>query len=103
MAFEFVNGFHDTANAVATVIYTKALNPMIAIPWSGAKKKKLVKTFLNNNLEKKKNYLDDLLLSGGIKQLQLWSLEITDEKALKSVELFLKFLPVSLLKAMPLY
>ena len=36
VAFEFVNGFHDTANAVATVIYTKALNPMIAVPWSGA-------------------------------------------------------------------
>ncbi len=36
VAFEFVNGFHDTANAVATVIYTKALKPMIAVPWSGA-------------------------------------------------------------------
>ncbi len=35
VAFEFVNGFHDTANAVATVIYTKALKPMIAVPWSG--------------------------------------------------------------------
>src|SRR5450432_2935261 len=35
VAFEFVNGFHDTANAVATVIYTKALPPMIAVPWSG--------------------------------------------------------------------
>jgi inorganic phosphate transporter, PiT family len=34
VAFEFVNGFHDTANAVATVIYTKALKPMIAVPWS---------------------------------------------------------------------
>lgn len=33
--FEFVNGFHDTANAVATVIYTKALPPMVAVPWSG--------------------------------------------------------------------
>ena len=36
VAFEFVNGFHDTANAVATVIYTRALKPMIAVPWSGA-------------------------------------------------------------------
>src|SRR5580692_4916837 len=36
VGFEFVNGFHDTANAVATVIYTKALKPMIAVPWSGA-------------------------------------------------------------------
>lgn len=35
ISFEFVNGFHDTANAVATVIYTKALKPVIAIPWSG--------------------------------------------------------------------
>src|SRR5579863_6512244 len=35
VAFEFVNGFHDTANAVATVIYTHALKPMVAVPWSG--------------------------------------------------------------------
>ncbi|MCC8424737.1 inorganic phosphate transporter [Mucilaginibacter sp. UR6-11] len=35
IGFEFVNGFHDTANAVATVIYTKALKPGYAIPWSG--------------------------------------------------------------------
>jgi len=35
VAFEFVNGFHDTANAVATVIYTKAMKPGIAVPWSG--------------------------------------------------------------------
>ena len=35
VGFEFVNGFHDTANAVATVIYTKALKPGYAIPWSG--------------------------------------------------------------------
>ena len=35
VGFEFVNGFHDTANAVATVIYTKALKPVYAIPWSG--------------------------------------------------------------------
>ncbi|WP_118976259.1 inorganic phosphate transporter [Taibaiella koreensis] len=35
VAFEFVNGFHDTANAVATVIYTKALKAVVAIPWSG--------------------------------------------------------------------
>lgn len=35
IGFEFVNGFHDTANAVATVIYTKALKPVYAIPWSG--------------------------------------------------------------------
>ncbi|GAB3891069.1 inorganic phosphate transporter [Spirosoma agri] len=34
-AFEFVNGFHDTANAVATVIYTNALKPTAAVVWSG--------------------------------------------------------------------
>ena len=34
-SFEFVNGFHDTANAVATVIYTKALKPWQAVIWSG--------------------------------------------------------------------
>ncbi|MBO0359723.1 inorganic phosphate transporter [Hymenobacter sp. BT186] len=34
-AFEFVNGFHDTANAVATVIYTNALRPWVAVIWSG--------------------------------------------------------------------
>lgn len=33
--FEFVNGFHDTANAVATVIYTKSLKPWPAVIWSG--------------------------------------------------------------------
>ena len=35
LSFEFVNGFHDTANAVATVIYTKALRPWQAVIWSG--------------------------------------------------------------------
>jgi len=33
--FEFVNGFHDTANAVATVIYTNTLKPTVAVLWSG--------------------------------------------------------------------
>jgi phosphate/sulfate permease len=33
--FEFINGFHDTANAVATVIYTKSLKPRQAVIWSG--------------------------------------------------------------------
>lgn len=33
--FEFVNGFHDTANAVATVIYTGTLKPQHAVIWSG--------------------------------------------------------------------
>ena len=35
LGFEFVNGFHDTANAVATVIYTRALTPEVAVVWSG--------------------------------------------------------------------
>jgi len=35
LAFEFINGFHDTANAVATVIYTHSLKPRIAVIWSG--------------------------------------------------------------------
>src|SRR5215470_15006733 len=35
LGFEFVNGFHDTANAVATVIYTHSLDPHIAVTWSG--------------------------------------------------------------------
>lgn len=34
-AFEFINGFHDTANAVATVIYTNSLKPTVAVIWSG--------------------------------------------------------------------
>jgi phosphate/sulfate permease len=33
-AFEFINGFHDTANAVATVIYTNTLKPWVAVTWS---------------------------------------------------------------------
>jgi inorganic phosphate transporter, PiT family len=36
LGFEFVNGFHDTANAVATVIYTHTLEPHVAVMWSGA-------------------------------------------------------------------
>jgi PiT family inorganic phosphate transporter len=36
LGFEFVNGFHDTANAVATVIYTHSLPPVVAVVWSGA-------------------------------------------------------------------
>ena len=35
LGFEFVNGFHDTANAVATVIYTHSMEPHIAVVWSG--------------------------------------------------------------------
>jgi PiT family inorganic phosphate transporter len=34
-AFEATNGFHDAANAVATVIYTKSLTPAKAVIWSG--------------------------------------------------------------------
>ncbi len=35
LIFEFSNGFHDTANAVATVIYTNSLKPLYAVIWSG--------------------------------------------------------------------
>jgi inorganic phosphate transporter, PiT family len=35
LGFEFVNGFHDTANAVATVIYTNSMSPNLAVVWSG--------------------------------------------------------------------
>ncbi|HEY2071566.1 MAG TPA: anion permease [Rhizomicrobium sp.] len=35
LGFEFVNGFHDTANAVATVIYTHSMPPVVAVIWSG--------------------------------------------------------------------
>jgi inorganic phosphate transporter, PiT family len=35
LGFEFVNGFHDTANAVATVIYTHSMEPNLAVVWSG--------------------------------------------------------------------
>src|SRR6202167_751528 len=35
LGFEFVNGFHDTANAVATVIYTHSLPAYFAVVWSG--------------------------------------------------------------------
>ena len=36
MIFEATNGFHDAANAVATVIYTRSLSPVQAVVWSGA-------------------------------------------------------------------
>jgi PiT family inorganic phosphate transporter len=35
LGFEFVNGFHDTANAVATVIYTNSMPAHLAVVWSG--------------------------------------------------------------------
>jgi PiT family inorganic phosphate transporter len=35
LAFEMCNGFHDTSNAVATVIYTHSMAPNIAVVWSG--------------------------------------------------------------------
>src|ERR1700761_8770627 len=35
LVFEFSNGFHDTANAVATAIYTNSLKPFFAVVWSG--------------------------------------------------------------------
>src|SRR6266566_8517415 len=35
LGFEFVNGFHDTANAVATVIYTHSMPAPVAVVWAG--------------------------------------------------------------------
>src|SRR5512133_919650 len=35
LSFEFINGFHDTANAVATIIYTHSMKPLPAVIWSG--------------------------------------------------------------------
>ncbi|PAX09386.1 inorganic phosphate transporter [Sphingomonas lenta] len=35
LGFEFVNGFHDTANAVATVIYTRSMSAPVAVVWAG--------------------------------------------------------------------
>ncbi len=49
LGFEFVNGFHDTANAVATVIYTNAMPANLAVIWSGMF-----------------NFLGVLLSSGGV-------------------------------------
>jgi PiT family inorganic phosphate transporter len=34
LSFEFINGFHDTANCVATVIYTHTLKPNVAVLWA---------------------------------------------------------------------
>ena len=34
LAFEYINGFHDTANAIATVVSTKVLTPRAAIIWA---------------------------------------------------------------------
>jgi PiT family inorganic phosphate transporter len=34
LAFEFINGFHDTANAIATVVSTKVLTPRLAVAWA---------------------------------------------------------------------
>ena len=49
LGFEFVNGFHDTANAVATVIYTNALSAPVAVMWAG---------FCN--------FLEDIVASGAV-------------------------------------
>src|ERR1700690_1289606 len=34
LVFEYVNGFHDTANAIATVVSTKVLTPRLAVAWA---------------------------------------------------------------------
>jgi PiT family inorganic phosphate transporter len=35
LSFEFISGFHDTSNCVATVIYTHTLKPNVAVLWAG--------------------------------------------------------------------
>src|SRR4051812_13266253 len=36
LAFDFINGFHDAANSVATVVSTRVLSPRVAVLWAGA-------------------------------------------------------------------
>src|SRR6266850_687485 len=35
LAFDFINGFHDAANSIATVVSTRVLSPRIAVVWAG--------------------------------------------------------------------
>src|ERR1035437_119080 len=35
LIFDFINGFHDTANAIATVVSTRALSPLVAVAYAG--------------------------------------------------------------------
>jgi len=35
LSFDFLNGFHDAANAIATVVSTRVLSPRIAVLWAG--------------------------------------------------------------------
>ena len=34
LAFDFINGFHDAANSIATVVSTKVLTPATAVIWA---------------------------------------------------------------------
>ncbi len=34
LAFDFVNGFHDAANSIATVVSTRVLSPRLAVVWA---------------------------------------------------------------------
>jgi len=34
LSFTYINGFHDTANAIATVVSTKVLTPRVAVAWA---------------------------------------------------------------------
>src|SRR3990172_13167195 len=34
LAFDFINGFHDSANSIATVVSTRVLSPMFAVVWA---------------------------------------------------------------------
>src|SRR5690348_15365976 len=36
LAFDFINGLHDAANSIATVVSTRVLSPRWAVVWAGA-------------------------------------------------------------------
>ena len=59
LGFEFVNGFHDTANAVATVIYTHSLAPNVAVLWSG------LWNFIGVMVSRRRRLRDHLAVAGG--------------------------------------
>ncbi|HVI94021.1 MAG TPA: inorganic phosphate transporter, partial [Anaeromyxobacter sp.] len=35
LVFDFINGFHDAANSIATVVSTRVLSPLVAVAWAG--------------------------------------------------------------------
>ena len=39
LVFDFINGFHDSANSIATVVSTRVLSPGVAVLWAAAKQR----------------------------------------------------------------